>query len=135
MSHSSQNESIKPTPYLYTLRSPITYTNTLPITNPHLKTSPNTVGFRPKLKSSRQPIRIDHENALNFLNQSESSIATPKNTRELSARVEVTSRLWAQVGSLWPILIHGGTSTHHLISSHSYYSRCWAVCCFVWFFV
>ena len=32
--------------------------------------------------------------------QSESSIAVPKNTRELSARLEDPSRLWAPLGSL-----------------------------------
>ena len=96
---SAENESLNLTLFLYTLRKDIAYIKTLPITIPYLKTLPNALVFRPKPKSSRQPIRIEHKKPLNFVNQSESSVTTPKNTRELSARVEVPSRLWAQVGS------------------------------------
>ena len=37
-------------------------TKTLPITYAYLKTLSNTLGFRPKLKISRLPTRIEHKN-------------------------------------------------------------------------
>ena len=43
---------------------------------------------------------MEHEKPLNFVSQSESSITVPKNTQELSARVEDPSRLSARVDSL-----------------------------------
>ena len=76
------------------------YTNRLPIIVPYLNTLPNTLGFCPKPKSCRESIKIEHEKPLNFVRQSESSITLPKNTRELSARVEDPSRLSAPLGSL-----------------------------------
>ena len=64
----------------------------------------NTLGSRQKRtlrQPNRQPIRIEHY-VTRVVSQSESSIASPESslrrTRELSARCEVPSRLWAQVG-------------------------------------
>ena len=48
---------------------------------------------------SRQPIRIGYY-VTRVVSQSESSSTSPKNTRELSARVEVPSRLSGRLGSL-----------------------------------
>ena len=61
-SHSAENESLKSTPYLYTSQKLIAYTNILPIILAYLNTLPNTLGFRSKLKRSRQPIRIERKN-------------------------------------------------------------------------
>ena len=86
MSHSAENESLNPTPYLYTLRNPIAYTKTLPITIPYLIRLRNTFGF--------------HQNQKALVNQSESGTTRPKHTLELSAGLEVPSRLSARVGAL-----------------------------------
>ena len=88
-SHSAENESLNPTPYSPKPCS-LMYTNTLPITISYFNTLPNTLRFRPKPKSSRQPIRIQHEKHLNFVNQSESMITTPKNTRVVEVGAELT---------------------------------------------
>ena len=79
-------------PYLNTLSRSIPYVNTLSRTIPYLNTLKKPK-FTPKPNSCRQPIRIEHEKPLNLISQSESSITVPKNTRELSARVEDPSRL------------------------------------------
>ena len=52
-----------------------------------------------KTHQLRQPIRFEYY-VTRVVSQSESSITVPKNTRELSARVEDPSRLWARLGSL-----------------------------------
>ena len=82
------------------MQNTVVYHNTLPIAIPYLNTLTNTLGFRPKPKSCRQPIRIENGKPLNFVSQSESSITLPKNTRELSAMVEDPSQLSAPLGLL-----------------------------------
>ena len=77
---------IQPIPYRYILQNLIAYTNTLSIIVPYVDTLPKTLGFPPKTKNFRQPIRIEY----NYT----------KKTRELSARVEDSSRLSARVDSL-----------------------------------
>ena len=73
------------------------------LSDPYVKTLPS----RQPIRTIRQPIRIEYY-VTRVVSQSESSITLPKNTRELSARVEDPSRLWARVSSLQPILIHEG---------------------------
>ena len=51
------------------------YTNRLPIIVPYLNTLPNTLGFCPKPKSCREPIKIEHEKPLNFVSETQSNIA------------------------------------------------------------
>ena len=90
----------------------------------------------------RQSIRIEHEKPFNFVSQSQSSITSPESSayhnrvsrhpsrqpiriecyvsRELSARVEVPSRLSARLGSLKPILIHRDLQPHQLYSLFYY---------------
>ena len=96
----------EPTPYPYTLQKPIVFYNKSPITFSYLDTMLNTLGLYPRPKTCRQSIRNEHqrplnehERPLNFVSQSETSITSPKNTRELSARVEDPS--WpSALGSL-----------------------------------
>ena len=76
--------------YPNTLSRTIPYLITLTRTTPYLNTLPSVAKqIRVLRNPSRHPIRI------------ESYV-----TRELSARVEVPSRLSARVGSLWPIVTY-----------------------------
>ena len=65
-----------PTPYPYTLQNPIAYNNIIPITIPYLNTLPNALGFGPK--TSRRPVRMEHEEPLNFVSQSNWALCNPK---------------------------------------------------------
>ena len=93
-SHSVENQII---PFLNTLSRTIPYLNTLIRTIPYLNTLNRTIPYLNTLnpilihrsQSNRQPIRIEY-----YV------------TREISARVEVPSRLSTRLGSLKPILIH-----------------------------
>ena len=61
-SNSAENESFSPLPIFIHSKNTIPYTNTLPTTTRYLYTMPKTLGSCPKPKSSRQPIRIEHQN-------------------------------------------------------------------------
>ena len=74
------------------IQNPTAYANTLPIIIPYVNTLPCT-----KARSCHEPTRIEHEKNLNFVSQSETIFTKLKNTRELSARLEVPSRLWAHL--------------------------------------
>ena len=71
--------------------------------------------------SSRQPIRFEVEEPLNFVSQSESSIPSPKYTKELSARAEISSRLSVPFGSLQPTLRHRDLHPHLVCSLFDYF--------------
>ena len=88
---------MNPLPIFIHYKNTIAYTNTLPIAIAYLKTLANTLVSCPTLSAAN---KIRARKTLKFVSQSESSITVPKNTRELSARVEDPSRLWARVGSL-----------------------------------
>ena len=103
---SSKNESISALPLFMHCENSIASTCTMPNIITYLNTILNTLGFDPEQKSCRQPIGIQHKKPLNFVGQSESSLTSPINTRELAARFEDPSRLTVSLGSLEPTSIH-----------------------------
>ena len=105
-------------PYLNTLSRNIPYVNTLSRTIPYLKTLNRTI---PYLNTSRKNPNLA-QNQILVGSQSESSITVPKIPKRsrLGLRTLLGSRLLPnRVGSLLPILIHGGSSTPLLTSAHT----------------
>ena len=98
--------TLSPTiPYLITLSPTIPYLNTLNRTIPYLNTLNPTLRHGTQSDLSHQPLRIEY-----YV------------TRELSARVEVTSRLSARLGSPEPILKRRDQHPPHLVCSLFYQS-------------
>ena len=94
------NTLIRIIPYLKTLRRTIPYLNILNRTIPYLNRLIRTIPYLNTLQPAANQVRV-------FLHPSRQPIRIEYYvTRELSARVEVPSRLSARVGSLEPILMH-----------------------------
>ena len=108
MRHSAHSSSLCITPYLKTL----TRLTLEPILI-HYQIHSYFAQKQKVVAANQKRVR----KTLNFVSQSESSITSPKATRELSARVEDPSRLSAPLGLLQLTLIHW---VFHPVSSAHY---------------